>query len=274
MSETLDIVIVGAHPDDCEVMAGGITARYVELGHNVRYIVTTNGDAGHYEMDRKSLKERRRQEAWDVSQVLGIQYDIMDVPDGCLEPTLKNRERLIRVLRGFQPDLIITHSLDDYHPDHRYTAQLVADTSYMLNVPLCVPDVPIVKKEVVYCYMSRISHQNTPVTMLIPVDNYMDKKRLAFHQNTSQVYEWLPWVENLDPSEIPADQKGRKEFLRKRWDPWWQELKKLYDVKIQEGVFEDVKYIEVCEASLWGSPLTPENIRRYFPFEDALILWS
>ena len=275
-SEILNIVIVGAHPDDCEFMAGGITARYIEMGHNVTYIVTTNGDAGHHEMDRQTLKKRRKKEACKVSECLGVQYEIMDVHDCHLEPTLKNRETLIRLLRKYQPDLIITHTFEDYHADHRYTAQLVADTAYILNVPLCVPEAPVIRKGVVFCQMSEKPHENIPVSILVPIDGYMDKKRLAFHLNDSQVYEWLPWVDNINLSDIPSEQNDRLEFLRHHWDPRWQEVANNYRMKLDSDLGSDasshINYIEAIEALPWGLQLTEENVGKYFPFADSIIL--
>lgn len=275
MDTKLNIVIVCAHPDDPELAAGGITARYLELGHNVTYIVTTTGDGGHHEMDRQALGKRRYDETRKVAKYWGIDYVIMDNHDGQLEPSLKIREELIRVLRKYQPDVIISHGLDDYHPDHRYTGQLVADTAYMLNVPLCVPDAPIARKDVVYCNISYKPCDKAPATVLVPYDKYLDRKIDSVHFHESQIYEWLPWTENVDPKTIAKDEEGRINFLKDRWLPEWETVRKNYAPAIQQHSADQQsnpsKYYEAYTASLWGSPLTPKNVKKYFPFDDAVV---
>ena len=275
MAKKLNVVVVGAHPDDCEEWVGGLTIRYRESGHRVTYITTTNGDAGHHAMNREETRRHRYEESRKVAKCLDIEYVVMDVHDGCLEPTLENRLALISLLRKCDPDMIITHSLNDYHPDHRYTAQLVSDTAYMLNVPLCVPDVPIVKRPVVYCHISFMPQDNASTTVLVPVDKQMDKKLLAIHQNTSQMYEWLCWVDGIDLDTIAPDENGRLKFLRRQWDVPWLKITESYREKIRYHLSaeaaRETRYIEAFTASSLGFPLTPANAREYFPFSDALV---
>jgi len=275
MARKLSIVIVGAHPDDCEWAAGGITVLYRQLGHRVTYIHMTNGDAGHHAMTREQLKARRHEETRKVAEYLDVDFEIMDNHDGGLEPTLQNREALIRLLRKYEPDVVISHPLDDYHPDHRYTGQLVLDTGYMLGVPLCVPDAPPVKKDIVYCHVSFKPEKDVPATIIVPVDEQLDKKINAFHLNTSQVYEWLPWTENIPPEKVPADEQGRLEFLKKWALPIWGKITENYRNQLNSHLGPEkaakIKQAEVFAASFCGSPLTPENAREYFPFPEAII---
>ncbi len=263
----LTVVIVGAHPDDCEYAAGAVTAMYKQLGHRVVYITLTNGDAGHQSIKPDKLKEIRFEESRRVAKFFNIEYEIMNVHDGCLEPNLENRFALIKLLRKYKPDLIITHPSNDYHPDHRYTSQLVADTAYMLNVPSCVPSAEIVGKDVVYCHINYKHDCDTNVTILVPADDYMDKKAMAFHLNTTQVYQWLPWTMGIDPVEIPQDEDGRLKFLRQHWDEPWSKAANNYRGKLKS----DVKFIEAFTACPFGSPLTILNAADYFPFENAVI---
>ena len=275
MTKKLSVVVVGAHPDDCEEWAGGVTIRYRESGHRVTYITTTNGDAGHHAMNREDLRKRRYEEMRKASKCLDIECIAMDVHDGCLEPTLENRLALIGLLRKCGPDIIITHSLNDYHPDHRYTVQLVSDTAYMLGVPLCVPDVPVVEKPVVYCHISFMPQDNASTTVLVPVDKQMDKKLLAIHQYTSQMYEWLCWVDGIDIETVPRDEDGRLEFLHRRWDVPWLKITESYREKISHYLNAkaagEIRYVEAFTASSLGFPLTSANAKEYFPFSDALI---
>jgi LmbE family N-acetylglucosaminyl deacetylase len=274
MAQTLNVVMVGAHPDDCEYAAGAVTVCYRQLGHKVIYLSMTNGDAGHHSLSRDDLKRTRYEETRKVAEYLDVEYEVMDIHDGGLEPTLENRYKLIRILRKYQPDIIITHPLNDYHPDHRYTAQLVSDTAYMLKVPLCVPDAPAMRKETVYCHFSYEPQDNSKATVIVPIDKYIDKKVEAFHQNTSQVYEWIPWIENIsDP--IPSDEKSRLAFLKKWWSPEWSKAAENYRQKLALHLGSKaagrIKYVEAFAASPYGYPLTVDNAAQYFPFPDAVV---
>src|SRR5262249_32670776 len=144
---------VGAHPDDADFAAGGTAARYRAAGHVVKMVSLTNGDAGHHEHPGPDLARRRRAEAAAAGAVIGASYDVLDNHDGELQPTLENRRRVIGLIRSFRPDLVLTHRPNDYHPDHRYTSQLVQDAAYMVTVPAVVPEVPHLRRDPVIAYL-------------------------------------------------------------------------------------------------------------------------
>ena len=125
----LRILVVGAHPDDCEYKAGGMAALYRDRGDDVCFVSVTNGEAGHHRFRGEELVAIRRAEAAAAGRVLGLRYEILDFPDGQLEPTLAARNEIIALIRRYRPDLMLTHRPNDYHPDHRYTSQLVQDCS-------------------------------------------------------------------------------------------------------------------------------------------------
>src|SRR5882724_4137069 len=102
------IIAFGAHPDDCEIKAAGCAALWSQLGHSVKFVATTNGDAGHPVQGGAPLARRRRKEATSVAKHLGIEYDILDVHDGELMPTLENRREIIRRIRDWQADLVLS----------------------------------------------------------------------------------------------------------------------------------------------------------------------
>uniref|UniRef100_UPI003C2B1F03 PIG-L deacetylase family protein n=1 Tax=Escherichia coli TaxID=562 RepID=UPI003C2B1F03 len=131
---------VGAHPDDADIKAGGTAARWCEAGHVVRLVSLTDGRAGHQTMHGPRLAQRRRAEAQAAASVIGASYEVLDIPDGELDDRLEYRHRVIRLIRGFWPDLILTHRAIDYHPDHRFAGLLVQDASYLLTVPGVCPD--------------------------------------------------------------------------------------------------------------------------------------
>src|SRR4051812_49406634 len=138
----LRILIIGAHPDDADIKAGGTAARWCALGHAVRLVSLTDGRAGHQTMHGPRLALRRRAEAEAAAAFIGATYDVLDYPDGELDDRLESRQRVIRLIRGFRPDLILTHRSTDYHPDHRFAGLLVQDASYIVTVPGVCPETP------------------------------------------------------------------------------------------------------------------------------------
>ena len=102
MSEPLRLLILGAHPDDAEFHAGGLAIIYRQLGHTVKMVSLTNGDAGHHLVRGPELAARRRQEAAAAGAVIGAEYVTWDHHDGLLQPTLELRFEVIRELRRFR----------------------------------------------------------------------------------------------------------------------------------------------------------------------------
>src|SRR5947209_15358572 len=131
----LRIIVFGAHPDDCELDAGGTAARWAKLGHKVKFVSTTNGDIGHHQMAGGILARRRAAEVKKCAEILGVTTEVLDNHDGELMPTLENRKAVVRLIRGWNADLVIAPRPNDYHPDHRYTGILVQDAAFMVIVP-------------------------------------------------------------------------------------------------------------------------------------------
>src|SRR5690349_25043230 len=86
------VIAFGAHPDDCDLRAGGLAAKYAALGFKVKFVSVTNGDAGHQSMGGGQLAKRRRAEAQEAARRIGIEYDVLDNHDGELLPTLPVRK--------------------------------------------------------------------------------------------------------------------------------------------------------------------------------------
>src|SRR4029077_5937403 len=95
----LRIIVFGAHPDDCELDAGGTSALWAEAGHAVKFVSVTNGDIGHHEMAGATLARRRAAEVKRCAEILGITSEVLDNHDGELMPTLENRKAIVRLIR-------------------------------------------------------------------------------------------------------------------------------------------------------------------------------
>ena len=212
----LRVIAFGAHPDDCDIRASGTAALFVSLGHAVKFVSVTNGDAGHQDMHGPPLAARRLKEAKESARRLGTEYDVLDNHDGELLPTLRVRQQIIREIRGWNADIVLAPRPNDYHPDHRYTGVLVQDAAYMVVVPSVVPDVPPLKKNPVFLYYEARFQRPNPFRpdIAVRLDEIADKKVEALDAHVSQFYEWLPWVDGR-LNEVPKGNAERKEWLKK-----------------------------------------------------------
>lgn len=269
--QQLRILVIGAHPDDCDFKAGGIAALYKQEGHNVKFISVTNGDAGHHEMGGGPLALRRGQEAKDAADIIGIEYDLLDIHDGELVPNLENRYKIIRNIRQYKPDIIMTHRPNDYHPDHRYTSMLVQDAAYMVTVPNVCAQTPHLDNNPVILYLSDGFNKPYPFTpdVVIGIDSVVDKKIDMIHSHTSQVYEWLPF-NNGTLESVPDSTEERREWLANRLLRHFSSIADKYRHIIIEfygdELGESIQYAEAFESCEYGSPLTNEKISTLFPF--------
>lgn len=210
----MKILMIGAHQDDNEFRVGGLAHKYVQMGYEVRFLSLCNGCGGHHIMTPAETTARRAKESAAVAELLGIRYDVWeDMNDCTLMPTLENRRRLIRYIREFSPDLVISHRANDYHADHRAAGVLIQDASYMLIVPHECPDVPAMKKTpVILYYEDRFTDPDFRPDIVLDMDDEIDIKLQIAHLNVSQVYEWLPYTE--EGVEVPEDEAERFEWLK------------------------------------------------------------
>ena len=151
----LRIIVFGAHPDDCDLRAGGTASLWAAKGYAVKFVALTNGDAGPPVAGRRRAREAPAAEAQEAGRRLGIaEYEVLDNHDGELEPTLAVRQQVIRRIRQWNADVVIAPRPNDYHPDHRYAGVLVQDSAYMVVVPNVTPDTPPLQKNPVFLYVA------------------------------------------------------------------------------------------------------------------------
>ncbi|MBQ9806791.1 MAG: PIG-L family deacetylase [Clostridia bacterium] len=207
------ILAIGAHQDDNEFRCGGLAHKYVKMGHEVRFLSLCNGCGGHHIMTPEETTARRAKESAAVADYLGITYDVWDIDDCTLMPDLATRERLIRYIRAFAPDVILSHRTNDYHADHRAAGQLVQDASYVLTVPHTCPDVPAMKRMPIILYHEdRFKNPEFRADLVFDMDDEIDTKLHIAHLNESQVYEWLPYNDGFD--NVPVGERARMEWLK------------------------------------------------------------
>ena len=252
----MKIMVIGAHPDDME-SCGGLAVKLIKKGHTVQFLSVTNGQSGHHKTLGFPLVTIRYNESQEAKKRLGLDsYIILDNNDGYLEPSIQAREGLMKAIREFAPDIIITHRPWDYHPDHRNTAILVQDCSYLVKVPNFSPSTPIPEKMPVIFYKSDNFKKPIPFKpdIVVDISDVVNEKLLAYDAHTSQFYEWLPWI-NGNINEIPKEADKRLEYLRNRLFAMWENTANIYRDKLIEIYGEKgktIKYAEAYEACEYG----------------------
>lgn len=269
----LSVLIFGAHPDDPDFAAGGVAALYAQQGHQVKMVSLTNGDSGHFEQGGAPLAWRRRQEAAASGAVLGCEYITLDTHDGELLPNLELRREVIAIIREFGPDVVMTPRPWDYHPDHRYTAQVVQDALYMVTVPNVVSHVPHLDVNPVAVYVWDHFRRPYPFApdVVVDIGSVIERKTDALHKHTSQVYEFLPYNRGV-LKQVPQGEGERRDFLRKWMEPHVTGIAKLYGDKLIALYGEErgaqVVYAEAFEICEYGAPVAEKDFGRLFPFFD------
>ena len=266
-TKPLRIIFIGAHPDDCDIKGGGTAALFVEMGHQVKFLSVTNGDAGHQSQGGGMLAKRRIAETQEVAKRLGVAYDVLDNHDGELLPTLEIRLQIIRKIREWKADVVIAPRSNDYHPDHRYTGVLVQDAAFMVGVPNVAPDVEPLRKNPVFLYFQDNFKKPNLFQPDIAVDitPVIAKKLAGLDAHQSQFYEWLPWIGNYE-SEVPKDPAKYKDWLlQKRVAKPNPEVQKSLIKWYGATRAAKVLYAEAFEICEYGTQPTEADIRNLFP---------
>ncbi len=266
-NEKLNVVVIGAHPDDADVVAGGTAILLSRLGHNVLFVSVTNGDAGHFNQGGGVLAKIRTAEAHEAGKRFGVTYKVLDHHDGELMPDLHVRHDIIRLIRNWNADVVIGPRPNDYHPDHRNTAILVQDAAYMVIVPNVAPDTPPLKKNPVFLYAEDRFKKPYPFQPDIAVDitDVIDEKIYGVAAHTSQFFEWLPWLSG-ELESLPKTEKGRLEWLKNIWArPVKPEVRQSLIKWYGKEAGEKVKYAEAFEICEYGRMPDENEIKRLFP---------
>ena len=270
----LNIIAIGAHPDDCDSKFGGTAALFAKMGHNVKFLALTSGDAGHQSEGGGALGKRRREEAKNAGKALGIaEYQTLDNHDGELLPSLQVRHDVIRAIRQWDADIVLGLRPNDYHPDHRNAGKVVIDASYMVIVPNVCPDTPPLNKNPLFLFMQdrfQRPYKHQP-DVVVSIDESIELKIDGLHAHTSQMYEWLPWTNGGDASvaKIPTSNKERREWLANKTknrsstisSEKMASLVKWYG----KDIAEKVKYVESFEVAEYGMQPTDKDLRMFFP---------
>lgn len=256
-------LVFGAHPDDADLAFGGTALKLIAAGHQVKFVSVANGDCGHFSMKPAELAERRYKEAQESAKIAGLsEYQILPNSDCVLEASLENRMRVVKIIREFKPDVVLSHRMNDYHADHRATAQLVQDASFLVMVPLYCHEIPIPEIWPVFGYTWDNFQNPAPfkADAIVIIDDVIEQKLAMVDCHKSQFYEWLPWnkgCKDFDVKKMDADEK--RQWLLDNWIYRNAKQAELYLGPPKKGC-----YVEAFEQSEYGRQLPPEEFSALF----------
>jgi len=263
----LRVIMIGAHPDDCDQDGGGTAILLSSMGYAVKFVAVTNGDAGHQSEGGGMLAKRRFAEAQEAGKRFGVTYDVLDNHDGELVPSLDVRLQVIRKIREWNADVVIAPRPNDYHPDHRYTGVLVQDAAYMVAVPNVAAETPPLRKNPVFLYFQDFFQRPNTFRPDVAIDitSVFDKKVHALDAHASQFYEWLPWIGGYS-DQVPANVADRKKWLAtNRAIRLTPEVKKSLEKWYGSEKAAAIKHAEAFEVCEYGTQPSDDDLRRIFP---------
>ena len=165
----LDILVFGAHPDDVELGCAGTILKHIKQGLKVGIIDLTNGELG-----TRGTSHTRSNETKKATKVLGVHIrENMGFKDGFFENNESNRLNLIKKIRKYQPEIVITNAPSDRHPDHGRASDLTLDSCFLSGLEKINTNQKVWRPKHIYHY---IQFNNILPDFVIDISNEMDKK--------------------------------------------------------------------------------------------------
>lgn len=192
----LDILVIVAHPDDAELGCGGTIIKHVELGHKVGIIDLTRGELG-----TRGTPEIRATEAEAAAKIMGVSVrHNLQFADGRFANDETHRLQVMRMIRKYRPELVITNAPEDRHPDHGRASQLVKEACFLAglkNLPTFEEGELQEPHRPARCYHI-IQYKQLVPTLIVNIEGYLDKKMEAVLAYKSQFYD----AESAEPETL------------------------------------------------------------------------
>ena len=188
----MNILAIGAHPDDIEFCCAGTLAKYKKQGHKIFLALTTSGNPRlqHHQNPRGSGARTREAEALESAKLLDAEVRFLRYDDELLLDTLEARRKIINAMRWAQPDVILTHYPDDPSTDHTTTGTIVSKLMLSLMGKLIPSDEPPVTKKVSLFYFDNAAGINFLPEAYVDITETLEIKQQMLAKHKSQV-EWM-----------------------------------------------------------------------------------
>jgi bacillithiol biosynthesis deacetylase BshB1 len=178
---TVDVLAIAAHRDDVELTCGGTLLKAAAQGQRTAIVDLTQG-----EMGSRGSAELRAAEASRAAEILCVSARVnLGLPDAGIINTPETRAKLVRVIRQFQPRVVLAPSITGKHPDHRVSAELVTDACFLSGLAKIEPEVPRFRP---YKLLHCLTYREDPVkpTFVVDISDEFERKLLAIRAYASQ----------------------------------------------------------------------------------------
>jgi N-acetylglucosamine malate deacetylase 1 len=186
MSESikLDVLAVGAHPDDVELGCGGTLAKLAAMGYRVGILDMARG-----EMGTRGTLELRAEEAAAAAQILQLAVrENLELPDSRIQLNEDSRSKMVRKIRLYRPRVIFTHFWEDPHPDHVHTCQIVREASHLAGLAKYDSEAELPRHR-----PNTVAHFMFPRTVvptfMVDISEFAEQKRASIMCYRSQLYD-------------------------------------------------------------------------------------
>ncbi len=177
----LDILVFGAHPDDVELGCGGTIVKAIQEGKNVGVIDLTQGELG-----TRGNAQKRIEESILAGKIMGLAMrENMQFKDGFFKDDEKHKIEIIKKLRRYRPDIVITNAISDRHPDHSRSAQITIDSCFLSGLEKIDTKQEVWRPRSIYHY---IQFNDLIPDVVVDISNQIDIKYKAVKAYSSQFY--------------------------------------------------------------------------------------
>lgn len=197
----MNILAIGAHPDDLEILCAGTLAAYSAQGHHVTMCVVTNGELGSDRLSREATEETRRWESERSAALLGAELLWLDEPDGFLFDTPQLRNKLIHAVRTARPDVLIVHSPSDYHPDHRTAGTAALNVRQLGSCALIETGQDVTSSIPAVLFMETLTGAAFEPDVWVDISSTIETKLAMLTQHRSQ-NDWLRSLHGIDYTDF------------------------------------------------------------------------
>ncbi len=214
---SVDVLAIGAHPDDVELGVGGLLHKLVSRGKSVAVLDLTQGELG-----TRGTPEQRLREAQEASRLLGIAArDNAGLPDGAIANTAEQQRRLIPFIREYRPQVILAPMSVDRHPDHHAAHRLVLDANYLAGLERI--DTGQARHRATHLYYYHPYAESAMPTFIVDISEHFEAKMAAVRAHESQFYN-----PNGTEPETYISSKAFWESIEKRAAYWGSRINAAY----------------------------------------------
>ena len=203
------VLAVAAHPDDLEILCGGTLARFVREGHEVVMCHATRGDRGSFEHTSEEIARIRLAEAQRAAELAGAEHVTLGFSDA--EVNAADREQVravVDLVRETRPELVLTHSPNDYMSDHNEISKLVFDASFHATLPLLETGKPHHSLVAPIYYMDTVMGLGFQPVEYVDVTETIETKVAMLEAHQSQ----LTWLRDHDGVDIVEQMRTTTRF--------------------------------------------------------------